>query len=130
MIQTWRFYDAETGVFQRGSFSSTVQADVDANTPAGHVATTIAADPLTQRMDLETGQLVPYTPPAPVVMWDGPTARAERDRLLADCDWVVTRAFETTTPVPPPWAAYRAALRNLPQQPGFPDAITWPVPPT
>ena len=68
-------------------------------------------------------------PPPPAFVWDGPTARAERDLRLAACDWIVTRAVETGAPVPAAWAAYRSALRDLPQQPGFPGAITWPMPP-
>jgi len=57
-------------------------------------------------------------------------AREKRDALLLACDWVATRAFETGTAVPAEWAAYRAALRDIPDQPGFPSAITWPDQPT
>lgn len=57
-------------------------------------------------------------------------ARTRRDVLLAACDWLVTRAMETGQPVPLEWAAYRQLLREIPQQPGFPDAIDWPTPPT
>lgn len=58
------------------------------------------------------------------------SARARRDQLLAASDWVITRAFETGATVPPAWATYRAALRDVPAQPGFPDSFTWPTPPT
>ena len=27
------------------------------------------------------------------------------------------------------WVAYRQGLLNVPQQPGFPENITWPTPP-
>ena len=40
--------------------------------------------------------------------------RAERDRRLAETDWVVARAYERGEPVPEAWAAYRQALRDLP----------------
>jgi len=56
-------------------------------------------------------------------------ARAKRDRLLAQTDWVVTRATETSEPVPAEWATYRQALRDVPQQSGFPENIDWPVHP-
>jgi len=125
-----RFYDAETGVLQRGAMLLSNDADVEANTPAGHIATQLDADPMTQRVDVATGQLVPYTPPPVVRSWDAPTARAERDQRLAACDWVVMRAMETGTAVPAAWLAYRAALRDLTQQPGFPASIDWPTPPT
>jgi hypothetical protein len=42
--------------------------------------------------------------------------RAERDRRLAETDWVVARAYERGESVPEAWAAYRQALRDLPAQ--------------
>ncbi len=42
--------------------------------------------------------------------------RAERDRRLAETDWIVARAYERGEPVPEAWAAYRQALRDLPAQ--------------
>jgi len=42
--------------------------------------------------------------------------RAERDRRLAETDWVVARAYERGEPVPEAWAAYRQALRDLPER--------------
>lgn len=57
------------------------------------------------------------------------SVRASRDTLLAECDWVAIKAFETGIPVSAQWAAYRQALRDLPQQAGFPTTINWPVKP-
>ena len=56
-------------------------------------------------------------------------ARDSRDKLLADCDWVVVKALESGQTVPAAWATYRQALRDLPQQIGFPTTINWPVKP-
>jgi hypothetical protein len=56
-------------------------------------------------------------------------ARDSRDKLLADCDWVVVKALESGQTVPAAWATYRQALRDLPQQIGFPVTIDWPVKP-
>jgi len=42
--------------------------------------------------------------------------RAERDRRLAETDWVVVRAYERGQRVPEVWVAYRQALRDLPAQ--------------
>lgn len=56
-------------------------------------------------------------------------ARGTRDRLLADCDWIVVKALESGQAVPTEWAIYRQALRDLPQQIGFPTTIVWPVKP-
>ena len=56
-------------------------------------------------------------------------ARDSRDKLLADCDWVVVKALESGQTVPAAWATYRQALRDLPQQIGFPVTIDWPEKP-
>lgn len=53
-------------------------------------------------------------------------ARAQRNALLSACDW-------TQVPDAPvdqaAWATYRQALRDVPQQEGFPLTISWPVQP-
>ena len=54
--------------------------------------------------------------------------RTERDGRLTRCDWVVTRAQEEGTPVPPEWREYRQALRDITDQ-ADPCAIEWPTPP-
>jgi len=53
--------------------------------------------------------------------------RKERDRLLAECDWVAIRARELGQPVPEAWYDYRGDLRQVPQQAGFPHTIDWPT---
>ncbi|MEQ1685445.1 MAG: phage tail assembly chaperone [Burkholderiaceae bacterium] len=57
-------------------------------------------------------------------------ARGQRDILLAASDWVVSRAMEMSEPVPEPWRQYRARLREVTTQPGFPRSIDWPVTPS
>ena len=47
--------------------------------------------------------------------------RSARDAALKACDWRVIRAYETGEPLDAEWAAYRQALRDLPEQEGFPD---------
>lgn len=49
-----------------------------------------------------------------------------RQFLLADSDWVVLRAQEQGTEVPEEWKIYRQALRDIPEQAGFPLNVTWP----
>lgn len=71
--------------------------------------------------------------------------RAERDRRLASCTWIIERhrdqldngeATTLSEEQYQAWQAYRQALRELPQQPGFPwegpddPACPWPVEPT
>lgn len=54
--------------------------------------------------------------------------RSARSALLRSTDW--TQAPDSPLGVTDrqAWASYRAALRSLPQQPGFPD-VEWPQPP-
>jgi len=59
--------------------------------------------------------------------------RAERDRRLAETDWVVVRAYERGEPVPEAWVTYRQALRDLParltDEQVLAGDIPWPEPP-
>jgi hypothetical protein len=55
--------------------------------------------------------------------------RAERNKRLAKCDWVVIRATSTDTPVPEEWKTYMQALRDLPTNTEDPANPVWPVPP-
>ena len=54
------------------------------------------------------------------------SVRANRDALLTSCDW-------TQLPDSPAdkeaWTVYRQELRDLTEQDGFPDEITWPIQP-
>ena len=47
--------------------------------------------------------------------------RHTRDQLLADSDWVVTKALEAGGTVPSAWATYRTALRDLPDHSDWPN---------
>ena len=53
-------------------------------------------------------------------------ARKERDRLLLACDWAVLPDAQTERAA---WETYRQALRDVPEQPGFPYTIHWPEKP-
>ncbi len=70
----------------------------------------------------------PYAPPAPEVIAEemAGRVRAERDQRLAASDWTQV----ADTPVDrTKWAAYRQALRNVPEQDGFPLSVVWPTSP-
>ena len=53
--------------------------------------------------------------------------RGERDLLMAKCDWAMMPDAPTDKTA---WAAYRQALRDIPEQSGFPISVIWPTPPT
>ena len=56
--------------------------------------------------------------------------RQERNRRLAECDWVVIRATSTDTPIPDEWKTYMQALRDLPTATEDPANPVWPTAPT
>lgn len=145
----WSFYDLSTGIFTGTTFSGPKNM-LPLNTPEGCGACMGTHDHLSRRFDLETGEVVDWQPPKPddneleTFSWDNrtrrwvaaPTAnavarsvRARRDDLLAECDWVTFRAIDRGEPAPADWLAYRQALRDLPQQAGFPGAVEWPSAP-
>jgi len=47
--------------------------------------------------------------------------RAERDKRLAACDWVVTKALEAGGSVPSAWVTYRTALRDITGHSSWPN---------
>lgn len=55
------------------------------------------------------------------------SARAERNRKLAESDWTQLADAPVDQAV---WSAYRQALRDVPAQAGFPHDVTWPELPT
>ena len=65
--------------------------------------------------------------------------RQERNRRLAECDWIVTKYAEYGYNIPKEWRAYRQALRDLPSITYRPelngngtlkmDSVAWPTPP-
>ena len=60
------------------------------------------------------------------------TARAERDRLIESVRWRIERHNDevalNTDPTEQldPLLQYTQALRNVPQQAGFPESVEWP----
>ena len=63
--------------------------------------------------------------------------RAQRDRLLAECDWVTVKAVDQNAQdslgiqVPQVWLTYRQALRDITTHEDFPNLADddWPVEP-
>lgn len=152
-LRWYSVYDALTGEII-GSFTAASDT-VAANVPAGRLCIEGAFDTLTGYV--QDGHFVPYTPeqaaakaarPRPGMCWDNTAmgwldprppeqvhaqawteVRTKRDKLLAQCDWVVLRATEQGEPVPSAWLSYRQALRDITQQ-ADPNAIEWPAIPT
>lgn len=52
--------------------------------------------------------------------------RTERDAKLAETDWTQVADAPVSQE---DWTAYRALLRSIPEQEGFPATVNWPVEP-
>lgn len=102
------------------------------------------------KIDTESGLVIDDIPPSPgdddlrTWAWSAETkrwvaskttkaiakeARADRDARLDASDRLVMPYVGDGDPVPAALKSYRKALRDVPGQPGFPQAIDWPVPP-
>jgi len=73
--------------------------------------------------DAPVPEVPAYNPDERQLEQEADEARTQRDALLSQSDW-------TQVPDAPvdqaAWAEYRQALRDVPQQAGFPTEITWP----
>jgi hypothetical protein len=79
----------------------------------------------------EFGEIAEWTPPTQEQL--AANARGQRDNLLLELDMIVgnpLRWASFTTEQQTAWANYRQALLDVPQQPGFPNIINWPIKPT
>lgn len=82
------------------------------------------------------GQIEQYAEAAPVPAVPEPTEeqqemqiRAQRNLLLTQCDWTQLPDAPLTTEQKQEWAEYRQALRDVPEQTGFPENVIWPLVP-
>lgn len=57
---------------------------------------------------------------------EGERVRQQRNQLLANSDWTQLPDAPVDASV---WGSYRAALRDVPSQAGFPWEINWPIAP-
>lgn len=72
----------------------------------------------------ESGVLKP--PPVNTLL-SAEQIRLQRSLLLAKTDW--TQLSDVPQITRDRWAPYRQALRDVPQQPGFPLEVQWPTQP-
>ena len=80
---------------------------------------------LVSAIELAEGEeIAPFVPDVQVL---SSQMRDMRDIKLADCDW--TQSPDVPQATKDKWSAYRQALRDVPQQDGFPLNIVWPTKP-
>lgn len=111
-------FDPQTGIFTGASFSvhpPTPEA-LAANTPEGCALYEGDFDPLCHRIDLQTGELVSYQPPAPpdtlhyTYQWDGAAGRYVAAPTLARLKLDAHAGIDA--------AAGQARLRHITEVPG------------
>lgn len=67
-----------------------------------------------------------FKTPAPDTSLLAAAIRARRNAELSATDWTQVADAPVDKAA---WAAYRQALRDIPQQTGFPTEVTWPTAP-
>jgi len=67
-----------------------------------------------------------YNPDERALEQEANEARTQRDALLAETDWTQVADAPVDAQA---YADYRQALRDVPQQAGFPSDVTWPSKP-
>lgn len=83
-----------------------------------------------KNVDSVIGLIEPFPPaPPPTAEELASDARANRDFLLSQSDWTQVSDVALTEDQKQAWATYRQALRDVPEQPGFPSNINWPEAP-
>jgi hypothetical protein len=82
---TVSFYDKTTGMFSGVRYHG-LEDHIEVNTPNGHAAAIGAHDHLSKRVDLATGELVDYQPPAPSAdhEWNADTKRWQLTAAAAE----------------------------------------------
>jgi hypothetical protein len=73
----------------------------------------------------EYGAVAEFVPYVPTQEEKAAAIRAERDALLAVTDW--TQLPDVPEATREAYAVYRQALRDIPQQSGFPENVIWPL---
>lgn len=81
---------------------------------------------------IEQAEAAEATTPAP--SWSaecqlGNQRRAERQQLLAVCDWTQTMDAPLSPDRRQEWADYRQALRDITETVASPDLVVWPITP-
>ena len=127
------FYSKQTGGFYtREIHGDNIPVDAVEITPEQHAALLQGQSEGKRITADENGYPVLQDPPQPTADQLADTARAERDRLIESFRWRIERhsdelalGIEPTEPLEP-LLQYVQALRDVPQQEGFPEVVEWP----
>lgn len=73
-----------------------------------------------------TIEAIPQPTEAEIAEQKANAARAQRDRLLLQTDYLVSGDYPISDSDLAAVKSYRQALRDVPEQEGFPDSVVWP----
>ncbi|SLK09531.1 tail fiber assembly protein [Novosphingobium mathurense] len=123
------FFSASVGGFFDDGVHSVIPGDAREITRARHAELMDSASAGMLITANENGDPVALEPPLPDDAELRRRLRAERDRLLAASDFTQLPDSPLTDELRANWAAYRQALRDLPETVTDPAAVEWPVAP-
>ena len=84
---------------------------------------------LWEQLQSDTASIAEYVPPVISDEALAAEARSKRDQLLADTDYLLMPDYPIESDRLAKVKIYRQALRDIPEQSGFPRTITWPEKP-
>ena len=90
---------------------------------------TDSPDNVAPKEDADVGGIAIYLTDAEYDTALAASARQKRDRLIAATDYLVTPDYPISDDRLAKVKTYRQALRDIPEQAGFPRTITWPKKP-
>ncbi len=124
------FYSAQIGGFYTKEIhGDAIPSDAVEITPEEHAVLMDGQAKGKRIVPNKNGYPVLVDPPLPTSDELASAARAKRDRLLSESDWIVAKSIEAAEQVPSAWIEYRQSLRDTPEQNGFPSHIEWPARP-
>ena len=74
--------------------------------------------------DAPVPEMPAYNPDERALAQEAKEVRTQRNALLAESDWAVLP--DAPVADEQAWKDYRQALRDVPQQAGFPEEVVWP----
>ncbi|HZJ92201.1 MAG TPA: phage tail assembly chaperone [Thiopseudomonas sp.] len=127
------FYSKQTnGFYSREIHGDNIPEDAVEITPEQHAALLRGQSECKQITADENGYPILQDSPQPTPEQLADTARHERDQLIESVRWRIERHNDELalgsepTELLEPLLQYTQALRDVPQQAGFPESVEWP----
>jgi hypothetical protein len=131
------FFDLTTGAFLK-SVESSHQETIDRNTPPGasfadgdYDHSYYMSDGEVVQMGERPSELYAFDFASKTWVANPVSIKSRRLSLLEQSDWTDTLSAQNRLgpALYSAWQAYRQALRDMPEQAGFPEELVWPIPP-